>query len=92
MYNCALEGILLTSEDVWRDASKYDKTKKRTIQSINVAIKMKNIDDDYDEEYDEEKECSTENEECSVARYSISAKTFVTNIDAPQFENMLVRI
>ena len=103
--NCSVEGIQLTSEDVWRDAQKGG-GEKRTIQSLNISIKtkqMKNVikrkeavipsGEDDDENIVEciEEECSLE-EECTISRFSIKAKTFITNIDAPEFENMLVRV
>lgn len=105
--NCELVSIQLASEDTWRDSVKGNGV-GRTLQTINVKIDKKNEAVHFDSkdlsgesahtgegivsetELDNRK-ASLPGEE-PVALFSITAKTFVTNIDAPEFENKLVSV
>ena len=106
IHNCELESIQLASEDTWRDSVKGDAV-ERTMQTINVKIGNKNDAVDLNIRTLEEPAYSIEDKvstaqsndlAASLARekasglFSVKAKVFVTNIDAPGFENKLVSV
>ena len=95
--NCNLQSIHLSDVDVWKDSPKGT-IDQRNLQNINVIIKSK-IDpksaqvDEFSNPNSEETSVRKvgNHEEYSFSQHSIRAKRFVTNVDAPEFENKMVR-